>query len=275
MILGLIGHGAVAQQALSALAVNGSRPMEALVAYARPESAARARDILAPYKNKLFERVEVVDDLPSLIARKPDVIVEAAGHEAVNSLGPQILSTGVDFLITSAGALASSSLRETLDASASAGHARWDVCAGAVGGLDILAAARLSGIDEVFYTSRKPPHAWRGTPAEALVDLETLDEAVTFYEGDANGAARDYPQNANVAATIALAGAGFEKTRVRLVADPAATQNIHEIIIRSGCVDVDIRIAGRPSPDNPKTSLTTGYALAAHILHLNRQAIRQ
>lgn len=275
MKLGLIGHGAVAQQALSALAANGARPIELLVAYARPESAVKARDVLAPFRDKVFRSVEIVDNIERLISRRPFVVAEAAGHEAVNSLGPQILSAGVDFLITSAGALASSSLRETLDASANAGHARWDVCAGAVGGLDILAAARLSGIDEVFYTSRKPPHAWRGTPADALIDLETLDEAVTFYEGDANGAARDYPQNANVAATVALAGAGFEKTRVRLVADPAVAQNIHEIIIRSGCVDVDIRIAGRPSPDNPKTSLTTGYALAAQILHLNRQANRQ
>ncbi len=275
MKLGLIGHGAVAQQALSAIAANISRPIDALVAYARAESAAKARDVLAPFRDRIFRHVEVVTDPGSLIARKPDVVAEAAGHEAVISLGPQLLGAGVNLLITSAGALASSSLRDSLDASARAGQSHWDVCAGAVGGLDILAAARLSGIDEVFYTSRKPPHAWSGTPAEALVELATLEEAVTFFDGDANSAARDYPQNANVAATVALAGAGFEKTRVRLVADPAATQNIHEIVIRSGCVDVEIRIAGRPSPDNPKTSLTTGYALAAQILHMTRQANRQ
>jgi aspartate dehydrogenase len=69
-----------------------------------------------------------------------------------------------------------------------------------------------------------------------------------------------------VAATIALAGAGFERTRVRLVADPASTRTVHVIRIRSACVDVTIDIAGHPAPGNPKTSLTTGYAMAANLL---------
>lgn len=272
MRLGLIGHGVVARQALAAMAAHCVEPIDALIVLARPESAAKARDILAPFAGTLFQSVDVVTDLPSLIARKPDIIAEAAGHTAVTELGSKILSGGVDFLITSAGALASAQLRETLDEAGRAGQSRWHVCAGAIGGLEILAAAQLSGINEVFYTSRKPPNAWLGTPAETLIELATLDEAATFYEGDANGAARDYPQNANVAATVALAGAGFEKTRVRLIADPAVSQNVHEITIRSGCADVEIRIAGKPSPDNPKTSLTTGYALAARLLQMNGQA---
>ena len=84
---------------------------------------------------------------------------------------------------------------------------------------------------------------------------------VTFAQ-----AARDYPQNANVAATIALAGAGFAATRVRLTADPGVARNVHELFVRSRAVDVTIEIAGHPSPDNPKTSLTTGFALAADVL---------
>ena len=85
------------------------------------------------------------------------------------------------------------------------------------------------------------------------------------FEGSAREAALLFPQNANVAATIALRGLGLDDTRTRLVADPAITRNIHEISIRSACVDVDMRIVGVPSPDNPKTSLTTGFALASKI----------
>jgi aspartate dehydrogenase len=268
MRLGLIGHGAVAGQALAAMAKEAPAPLAALIALARPDSAAKARDALATFKGSLFHELIVVTDLAALIEARPALVAEAAGHAALNAFGPAVLRGGIDLLITSAGALASAQTRAGLEDAARLGNATWDICAGAVGGLDILAAARLSGLNEVLYTSRKPPNAWRGTPAEALVDLGKLTQPYAFYEGSADAAARDYPQNANVAATIALKGAGFERTRVRLIADPSVTRNVHEIAIRSACADVDIRIAGAPSPDNPKTSLTTGYALAAHILQL-------
>jgi aspartate dehydrogenase len=241
-------------------------PLNVLVALARPGSEGKARDALAPFHGRVAREIVIVTDIGALVSARPALVVEAAGHEAVGAWGAALLERGVDFLITSAGALADARLRTALADAAQRGNATWDICAGAVGGLDILAAACLSGIDEVTYTSRKPPHAWRDTPAERLIDLSGIERATTFYEGSAEAAARDYPQNANVAATIALKGAGFEKTRVRLMADPGIDRNVHEIIIHSACADVEIRISGRPSPDNPKTSLTTGYALAADII---------
>ncbi len=272
MILGLIGHGVVAKQALAAMAEGIAAPFEALVVLARADSAGKARDVLAPWCGRVYRELVIVTDVAGLIEQRPMIVAEAAGHQAVGAFGPALVSAGIDFLITSAGALASAPLRGALDEAARSGEAKWEICSGAVGGLDILAAARLSGLDDVLYTSRKPPLAWRGTPAEKLIDLESLTEAVTFYEGSAQAAARDYPLNANVAATIAIMGAGFERTRVQLVADPAATRNTHEVSFHSGCADVDIRIAGKPSPDNPKTSLTTGYALAAQLLQMTRHA---
>ncbi|MDP2357541.1 MAG: aspartate dehydrogenase [Beijerinckiaceae bacterium] len=272
MKLGLIGHGAVARQALAAIAEHIDAPLEALVVLARADSAHKARDMLARWQDRVYGELVIVSDIEGLIEHRPSIVAEAAGHQAVGAFGPALVGAGIDFLMTSAGALASAPLRAALDESARAGQARWEICSGAVGGLDILAAARLSGLDDVLYTSRKPPLAWRGTPAEALINLESLAQAITFYEGSAEAAARDYPQNANVAATIAIMGAGFERTRVRLVADPVATRNTHEVSFRSGCADVDIRIAGKPSPDNPKTSLTTGYALAARLLQMTKHA---
>ncbi len=269
MRLGLIGHGAVALQALTAMGNEVAAPLDALIALARPDSRVKASDALSRFKPGLFREIIVVADVAELIELRPQIVAEAAGHAAVAQYGAECLSSGVDFLVTSAGALASAATREAMDHAARRGGAGWDICAGAIGGLDILAAARLSGLGDVFYTSRKPPHAWRGTPAEAFIDLERLAAPIAFFEGDAETAARNYPQNANVAATVALKGAGFARTQVRLIADPTISRNVHEIRIASGCADVDIRIAGAPSPDNPKTSLTTGFALAAQLLQIN------
>lgn len=270
MRLGLIGFGAIVRQTLASLeaaVAAGEAPMlEELVCLAREGAEGRAHATLDAFAGTLARRVVVVEGLPDLLARRPALVAEAAGHGAVRDYGPPVLAAGLDFLIVSAGALADDSLRAALDSAARASGARWSLCAGAVGGLDLLAAARLAGLREVLYVSRKPPEAWLGTPAERLLDLAALTAPVAFFEGDARQAARDFPQNANVAATIALAGAGFDATRVRLVADPSVTRNIHEINILSHIVTARFEIAGAPAPDNPKTSLTTAFALCADLL---------
>ena len=63
---------------------------------------------------------------------------------------------------------------------------------------------------------------------------------------------------------------------MRLIADPAVSANVHEIGFTSACVDVALRIEGRAAPENPKTSLTTAYSVAAQILdHLSPPANRR
>ena len=267
MRLGVIGYGAIARQALVALAGELAQPLEAVVCLAREDGVERARLMLETIGLALASERIVVASLAEFLAARPDLVAEAAGHKALQDHGAAILRAGRDLIVTSAGALADDVLRGQLDAAVRP-DACYRICPGAVGGLELLAAARLAGLRDVLYTSRKPPKAWAGTPAERVVDLAALKSAQVFYEGDAGAAARDYPQNANVAATVALIGAGFTATRVRLIADPDVARNIHEISVRSACADFDLRISGQPSPDNPKTSLTTGFALASQIVGL-------
>ena len=58
----------------------------------------------------------------------------------------------------------------------------------------------------------------------------------------------------NVSATLALAGIGFGKTRVRIVSDPAATANTHRIVVASAAGKMALEFENLPSKENPKTS---------------------
>ena len=266
MKLGFIGYGSIARQALTTIAKASDGRLGMVAILAKPDGVERARALLDSLGAALAPRRIVVSSIHDFLGLRPDLVAEAAGHAAILAHGARVLASGRDLVITSAGSLADERLSADLDAAAREGGARILICPGAVGGLDIIAAAKLSGLTKLVYTSRKPPLAWRGTAAERIIDLGALREPRRFFEGTAREAARRYPQNANVAATIALHGAGFETTLVRLVADPGVARNTHVVTMSAACADVEITIAGLPSPDNPKTSMTTGFALAAQIL---------
>jgi aspartate dehydrogenase len=263
--LGIIGSGGIAELVLSTLGRELAAPLTQLSVLVRQQSAGTA--LLDRCGGKLALACAVHTELTSFLADELDVVAECASHVAVRDYGPAILQAGADLVVISIGALSDDMLRTKLTDAAKAGGARLVLPPGAVGGIDALAAARLSGLESVVYTGRKPPKAWRGTPAERMLALDTLDEAAIFFEGSARKAAEDYPFNANVAATLALAGIGLDATKVRLVADPGITRNVHEFAVRSGCGDFSVRLEGRPSPANPKTSMMAGYSIARELLN--------
>lgn len=268
MKLAIIGNGAIAGQLLQALSASEQAcQISAVICLCRAQSLEKARALLADAGGAFQHCFRAVSRIEELIAEKPDLVVEAAGHESVAAYGEYLLAAGIDLVVCSVGALCNGDLHERLLAAAKAGGAKLHLPAGAIGAIDLLSALRLGGISEVTYTSRKPPCAWKGTPAEARLDLAGLSEAAVFFEGDAGTAAREYPRNANVAATVALAGLGFEQTKVRLIADPAAAGNFHQIEVRAAAADFKLEIVGKPSPDNPKTSLGTGLSVARLVLH--------
>ena len=140
-----------------------------------------------------------------------------------------------------------------------------ELVSGAIGAIDAIAAASVGDIDRIVYRGRKPPQGWKGSPAEDVVDLDKLTEPVCHFSGSAREAALRYPKNANVAATVALAGPGLDDTRVELVADPAITENIHEIEVEGTFGRLQFRIDGKPLPGNPKSSALTAMSVVAAV----------
>jgi aspartate dehydrogenase len=207
----------------------------------------------------------ITSNTETLINNKPNLVVECAGHDAVTEHIAQILSAGFDTVVASVGALADAALADSLYDAAHKGKARLIIPAGAIGGVDLLASLKKHGKLDVSYKGIKPPAAWSGTLAAKLMDLDLLSEETVIFSGSAREAAINYPKNANVAATIALAGAGFEATKTELVADPNATGNIHEYSVDCPLAHYTLRVESQPSPGNAKTSVTTVYSIMREI----------
>lgn len=260
MHLAFIGYGNIAQTAARWLA---RRPVDALSVLVRSDAIARTLQDKA--LAQAATSVQVTDDIGTLITAGCDLVVECAGQAAVASYGATVLSSGGDLVIASVGALADAALAEDLQSAAQAGRGRMILPAGAIGGVDLLSALALAGPVTVRYRGTKPPQAWRGTPAEAACDLLRLTRPTTFFAGTAREAARHYPKNANVAATLALAGPGFDATEVALIADPAAQSNSHAYDVESETGSFAMQIDNAPSSGNAKTSVTTVYSLLREI----------
>lgn len=256
----LIGYGGIAQDVVAALRAAGG-DTKIVGALCRPGRAAKARAALGD--------IPIVEALAGLLAARPSVVAEVAGQQAVAEYGAEVLRRGFDLLVISVGALAEPKLLERLKTAARAGKSRLLLPAGAVGGLDAIAAMRAGGLDTVRYRSRKPPAAWRGSSAEKVADLDKLTGRTVLYRGSAGEAALLYPQNANVAAAVALAGLGFDKTEVELVADPAAPGNVHEIEAEGAAGRFAIQLQGKPSRTNPKTSALAALSVARALLNLD------
>ena len=194
-------------------------------------------------------------------------MVEAASHDAVRQYAPPLLAAGIPVIVLSGGALADDALRGRLERLADARRTLLYVPSGGIGGLDALKAACAAGVDEVEIAVTKPPAAWKGIGyVERLgVDLGRLAGATTLFDGAAREGVPLFPANVNIAAVLALAGIGFDRTRLKVVADPALKFNTHSITVRGKTGTISVKFESVPSPDNPKTALLACYSALAAI----------
>lgn len=210
-------------------------------------------------------RARVLTQPQSLAELNLDLVVEAAGREALTMWGEAAVRASQAFVVASTSAFCDERLLSRLVQSSKEHGSQLIVPPGALAGIDALSAASALPLDSVVHRIVKPPEAWRGTEAESLVSLQALTGAVTFYAGTAREAAARFPKNANVAVISALAGIGLDRTRVELVADPGVTDNIHILNASGAFGRLETRIENRPLATNPKSSEMAALGLVRII----------
>jgi len=254
--IGLIGCGTIG----STLARVIERELQGrarLVALAdRDPSAARR------LQRRLASRPRITT-IPQLI-RASKLVIEAASAAVAASVVRQAIAARRGVLVMSAGGLLG---HPELLSRASRSGVRLYVPSGAVAGLDALKALRLGRLEAVTLTTRKPPQALRGTPylLRRRINVDTLRRETVLFDGKALDAVRAFPQNINVAATVALAGLGARRTRVRIIAVPRAGANRHELDVRGEFGRLVVCTDNVPSAQNPKTSALAVQSAVATV----------
>jgi aspartate dehydrogenase len=183
--------------------------------------------------------VVVVSGVDEMLQKQPLVIVEAASQQAAKDYVPKIAAAGIEQIVMSTGALLD------LDVDLSKIH----VPSGAIGGLDAIASASLTGAIDIVLTSRKTPKALNTQTSEPKV----------IYEGTAEDAARHFPREMNVAATLAIT-VKPSKVHVKVIADPTVARTTHEIVVHWKYGDMFLQFSNQPHPENPKTSALAAWA---------------
>jgi len=193
-----------------------------------------------------------------------EVVVEAASQGAVLQYAERLLEAGKELVVLSVGALLRPEGRRILERY----RGRVHVPSGAIAGLDAVRALALAGVEEVLLVTRKHPSKLMDEPyvRERGLRLGDLAEPTVIFEGPAEEAVRAFPRTLNVAAALSIYAG--RQARVRVVADPRAARNVHEVFVRSRAGELRVTVENVPHPDNPRTSYLAALSAVALLRDL-------
>ncbi|MDI1495569.1 MAG: aspartate dehydrogenase [Cenarchaeum symbiont of Oopsacas minuta] len=245
--IGLLGCGAIGAQIAKAI---DSGIISAKLVSVYDQKPERAQALV----NKLLTKPRIAQNAHMLSSEDVNLVVEAASQDAVRGVALSVLQNRRDLMIMSSGALLDESVFDVL----------YDACAefdrtiylpsGAIAGIDAIKSVK-SELESLSLVTTKHPASLASAPfvIESKMDIASIKKPVTVFEGMARDAVRGFPTNINVAALLAIAGLG-DKTRVKIIADPFATENSHAINASGTFGTISIRVHNKPDAQNPKTS---------------------
>ena len=253
MDIGIIGTGNIAAYLLEQ--VNGNRMANGKITaiFGRNQEVG----------HRLSERYEVnfYTDLQAFLKAPLDIVVEAATVEAAGLYLKEVVAHKKDLVVSSIGVFKDIGFLDEIKKMAESAGTHIFLPSGAIGGLDVLQSAKATGgLEKVQITTRKSP---------ASLGIEAGEEKVIF-DGSAYEAVDKFPKNVNVALVLAIAGIGIEKTRVRVIVDPAIERNTHTIEAEGKFGKMQLQVENNPMPSNPKTSLLAALSILAVLQNKDR-----
>jgi aspartate dehydrogenase len=243
--IGIVGCGAIGSRLAKEIESRFSRKAEVCALCDKDKKKAER------LSNSLKRRPPVLS-LSGLIA-KSQFVIEAASVSVSAQVARMAVNAGRDVMIMSTGGLLDCPEVFKL---ARLKNRKVFLPSGAICGIDGLKAAGLLKIKKARLSTYKHPDALRDAPfiRNKRIDLDKIRRQTVLFEGKIKEAIKGFPQNINVAATIALAGLGKKKALVRIVVSPRLKSNIHQLELEGDFGKITTRAENLPSPDNPRTS---------------------
>lgn len=182
-----------------------------------------------------------------------DLMVEAINAPDTRDIIEEALSSRKHVLALSAGKLLDAGHLFEL---AARNRCQILIPSGAISGIDAVKSGALTPVKQITLTTRKPVSGFQGVSyiQEKGIDLEAIKEETVIFEGGVADAVKHFPQNINVAATLALACGAPSKLTIRIITSPEYTFNSHEIEMTGDFGRLVTKTENRVSPENPKTS---------------------
>jgi aspartate dehydrogenase len=201
------------------------------------------------------------------LPRHADLAIECAPAAVIERICRPMLEAGKAVMVLSCGALLE---RADLVGLVEEKGGQIIVPTGALLGLDAVTAAAEGQISSVRMTTRKPPGGLAGAPYLVAhgISVEGLNAPKLVFSGSAREAAAGFPANVNVAAALALAGIGPDRTSIEIWADPTIERNCHQIAVEADSARFTLAIENIPS-ENPKTGRITALSVLAALRKLN------
>ncbi len=216
-------------------------------------------------KQTLAKPVPVVPSAD--LCNHASVLLECVPAAAFREVVEPALKGGMTVISVSGAALLDN--MDVVDVGAANGG-KFILATGAIVGLDAIRAVRFGEIRSVTMVTRKPAKSLQTAKdvVEKHMDLSGHQEPECLFKGTAREGARRFPANVNVAAAVALAGAGPDDTSLEIWLDPAIERNTHTVVVEADTARIEVKIENVPSEDNPGTGRVTALSMLAALARL-------